>query len=675
MSSLEEFGEIPIVILPDDDELDEDGAPEEPPGYVDGGDDGDEPPDDSSRLGDDGDADAEDEDEYEGEYEGEGEDREGGPAPRAVLRRSLPRKLIYFVVGVGNAAAVIFLLVTGVNALHEGFLARYYPLPGELSRPHARVPDISDPRNCKSCHHEAGLSAGCLGCHEEIAAQLAAGSGFHPFILKGRTAECHVCHMEHRGRGHLLVNEGSWAGQDPREFRHGHTEFALRGRHSSLACDECHEKKRAAPITLSRFPDYPRERTFLGLQQECSFCHEDVHTGGLSKDCASCHGQDGFRPATGFDHSPHFALEGGHGRLPCRDCHLLPEVTHPGSREILPFDRVRGTRCGECHVSPHRAPFARDCESCHGDPSRAWAAGTDAMTPDLHAVTGFRLSAAHAAVACEKCHDPGLIYEERYPGPALAGSFRTENTCEGCHADAHRGQFTESHEHCVDCHEKTRFLPSAFGLAKHESVFPLTGSHRAVPCISCHANDEASGVRTFAETPRECKGCHRDPHGGQFRRELVAGDCTTCHEKTSDSFAISSFDHDARTDYPLVGAHSGARCGDCHLVGEIAGAPGSPTRVYRGTTAECSACHRDVHRGQLRRRGETICGGCHSSSFQWSETVFDHSTQSRFALDGAHEKVPCRGCHLPVQLADGEVIIQFKPLGTECGDCHEIVPR
>ena len=69
-----------------------------------------------------------------------------------------------------------------------------------------------------------------------------------------------------------------------------------------------------------------------------------------------------------------------------------------------------------------------------------------------------------------------------------------------------------------------------------------------------------------------------------------------------------------------------------------------------------------------------LCERCHTSTSTWEEVRFDHNTQSRFKLDGVHQKVPCEGCHFPVKLPDGAEIIQYKPLRMECKDCHEIVP-
>ena len=95
-------------------------------------------------------------------------------------------------------------------------------------------------------------------------------------------------------------------------------------------------------------------------------------------------------------------------------------------------------------------------------------------------------------------------------------------------------------------------------------------------------------------------------------------------------------------------------------------------RRYHGTPTDCGACHRDVHRGQL---GGAACGSCHTSFATWSEVRFDHQTQSRFKLEGVHARTACDRCHVPVTLSDGSTIVQYKPLGRECTDCHDMLRK
>jgi len=57
------------------------------------------------------------------------------------------------------------------------------------------------------------------------------------------------------------------------------------------------------------------------------------------------------------------------------------------------------------------------------------------------------------------------------------------------------------------------------------------------------------------------------------------------------------------------------------------------------------------------------------------KVVFDHQRDSRFALDANHAKLECSACHRPSPTADGRTAIRFKPLGTECADCHGVTGK
>ena len=56
----------------------------------------------------------------------------------------------------------------------------------------------------------------------------------------------------------------------------------------------------------------------------------------------------------------------------------------------------------------------------------------------------------------------------------------------------------------------------------------------------------------------------------------------------------------------------------------------------------------------------------------FDELTFDHQRHSRFALDARHRRVPCAGCHRTVQTEFGPAV-RYKPLGTECKDCHRAI--
>lgn len=569
------------------------------------------------------------------------------------------------------------LLVFGITSIAAvGWLVMATsPMPDALASPHARVAGLDSQASCGQCHANEGLAAGCLKCHSEIQTQLTEKKGYHHELLEGKDLTCGGCHKEHSGADWQLVSQKSWGAQTTRAFKHPHVEFGLEGKHSLLECEACHESERAPVVSLPGFTTTPRTRTFLGLSQACKSCHSDVHSGGLTPDCRECHGQDAFEPTVKFDHAKHFPLVGGHDGLACKGCHVIPDVAQKAAVEgrpfPFPFNEARGKTCVECHQKPHHAASIQQCEDCHGALAPHWQDAIAMVTPEQHEATGFRLLGAHQGVECARCHPRDLDFDSRYPNPSVPGYQRFEDTCQGCHRDVHKGQFQERHTQCLDCHDRHDFSPTKFGHAAHAARYPLDGGHAAVACTSCHQVTPETGVRAFAGTSHVCKDCHKYPHGEQFRAEIEKGDCTTCHSGGADTFHLLGFDHKGKTGYPLAGAHARAQCNACHVELPEGGAV---VRKYRGNPRECGECHKDVHRGQFVADGKNACSKCHASFSTWDETTFNHNTMSRFHLEGAHAVVACQRCHQTVTLPDGASLIQYKPLGVECKDCHEIVP-
>lgn len=637
-----------------------------------------------------------------------------------------------------------------------GLLAVYltlcHPSPGPLAVAHAQAVGGTSVATCKTCHAGAGLAQGCLGCHVEIAGQIEADRGYHAFLLQGKAITCAGCHPDHLGGTFPPVSALAWERGDPNLFNHPHVPFALSGAHNGLACDACH--RHSVPFALPEFPSQPRRSTYLGLTQDCVDCHEDVHAGVLARSCQSCHSQETFRPAVRFQHDDYYKLQGAHIRAACSDCH---RVTTRGNGHASPvadvndlrvaFHKVKGKACADCHQTPHRTSWSGDCTACHLAADETWTKGARGVQPEAHARTGFPLDEAHATVACEKCHVPGLLYDRRYPDPQAVGYTRHSKTCEGCHEDPHRGQFHGQYSgcadchtaarfkpaqfdvarhaetyplrgphavvpcakchpadpntgarrfasmprpceachadphgrqflarpaECTDCHEQERFLPARYDAAQHAALYPLTGAHAAVPCIRCHVLPPDTSIRRFVSTPRVCKLCHADDHAGQFEREMAEGDCTACHRADAATFSLQPYDHARHTGYSLAGAHQKADCGDCHRRQQphASGDPSRTVRVYRGTPTACAACHADVHRGQFKQNDQQDCQRCHGSTERWTASRFDHNRDARFKLEKIHLDLACSACHPTVSQPDGQGVVQYRPLGTRCEDCH-----
>ena len=88
---------------------------------------------------------------------------------------------------------------------------------------------------------------------------------------------------------------------------------------------------------------------------------------------------------------------------------------------------------------------------------------------------------------------------------------------------------------------------------------------------------------------------------------------------------------------------------------------------------ECSDCHRRVESSKVNclLAKEDLCEFCHKVD-GWKAVDFDHNT-TKFALDGRHKSVECKGCHKP--LAEGSAEYEFAGVKTACEDCHQDIHR
>lgn len=477
-------------------------------------------------------------------------------------------------------------------------------MPGELALDHA---DIE--AECDRCHDQGDKPRQrqlCLDCHDDVAADVAAKNGFHG--RKAATAQCNACHSEHKGRNADIV------GLAPEAFDHKSTDFPLTGTHAAAPCAGCHKAGtpyREAPrrcVDCHRSDDvhdgklgadcaachgavrfgtarfdhattsFPlrdahakvgcfachRDKSFKGAPGSCVGCHasDDVHSGSRGQDCEDCHGAVDWK-RTRFDHTraSDFALLGRHARISCDSCHRSGDLKAPLSRE-----------CIGCHASAdgHSGRFGTACADCHGQDR--WQ--IEAFDHEKRAK--FALRGAHAKLACHACHT-GVLERQQ-----------VSKDCAGCHAvdDVHKGSMGRD---CQSCHTESSWRDGV--KFDHDlSKFPLVGLHVGVPCEECHAS------RAFRDAPDECVACHRpkDVHKGQ-----LGDDCASCHNPNGWDFW--KFDHGAKTDFALTGAHDRLGCRDCHR---------EPAHDLK-LSSECVSCHRadDVHDGQFGRN----CARCHSS--------------------------------------------------------------
>ncbi len=537
--------------------------------------------------------------------------------------------LIAAAVAIFGALAAAAMLLRGTAALRWMRDPRNVVKPGALAPLHEAVEELADCDECHSLDTQIP-NAKCYSCHGVIQQRRRKRKGYHGKILRGMCLDCHADH-----KAELVVF-------DQRTFNHELALFALRGRHTELPCEKCHEKPTGVAAQPTRLQ-------YIGIRHDaCTDCHEDPHTGtlqGEGRACTSCHDESGWSGLDlrfAHDRDATFRLEGEHVGVACTECHVPPE----GSMRLADAALAStGTACADCHADPHAGQFpGTSCETCHtprgfkGEEVRFRHASHEA----------FRLDGAHAQVACDDCH--------RIDAATGARRFRDVGTaCASCHEDPHGGQFTDTT--CASCHQARGFRDEAL-LFDHRALaaFPLGGKHVTVPCAKCHTPPAAGPIdapATFRGRSRDCAACHEDPHGGQFAQTT----CASCHRDTGFGGNELAFRHADLERFPLTGAHAAVACADCHTPA----ASGTPQRFRdRGTT--CDSCHEDPHTGSS---GGKECARCHTTAgWKGTNLTFDHGRDAAFALDVTHAGAPCAACHEPPR---------FAPLPTDCATCHDAV--
>jgi len=392
---------------------------------------------------------------------------------------------------------------------------------------------------CVDCHKKGAeykdAPRTCIGCHKRDDD----GAKGHKGLFGERCDSCH--------------GAKAWK---PSTFNHDtDTRYALRGKHRSTKCADCH--------TGHLYKDK--------VGTTCIDCHKKDddgakgHKGSLGRDCAACHTETGWKEKAKFDHDKtKFPLLGKHIDTKCDACHKSTNYKE------APKD------CIGCHKKDdkHEATLGTKCESCHVE--RDWKTTTTRFDHDK---TKFKLRNAHAAktVPCKACHIDLKHYRN------------TPTDCYACHKkdDKHEGQQGTK---CESCHGDRDWKVGDFDHRK--TRFALLGKHIAVKCADCHVTPR------YKDAPRDCWSCHKkdDKHKLKFG---VA--CESCHN--ARAWGLWDYDHARRAKYTLDGAHAKLACETCHKQP----APAGKAAAEVGNT--CIACHRrdDTHDGAFG----PVCEQCH----------------------------------------------------------------
>jgi hypothetical protein len=548
-----------------------------------------------------------------------------------------------------------------------------------LDRSHAPV-------ECETCHKAeyrvpqpgelapggrsrwTGLDPACATCHEDV----------HRGALGARCVSCHDA-------GRWTVTPG---------FDHDTTAYPLTGRHSEVACDQCHLAARLRPERDARGHPIPVYRPVP--HQTCASCHRDVHEGRLGAECAACHTTRAFSEVTGagFDHGrTRYPLRGKHASVRCASCHL----TFATEAERKPPSAT----CTACHADPHAgratiAGQAADCAACHVE--RGFTPSTFSL--EQHQASSYPLEGRHATARCSGCHP-----KDRSPaGRAAWGDARVvmrprSSACMDCHADEHGGQLRgrPGGGECATCHDLKGWKPSTFDSPAHAALrLALDGRHAAIECRACHGAQRA-GLRPIPRRPDvgkagflfgvpevECVACHLDPHGGRFEpggaRPADRG-CLTCHDARAFSPSRVDVERHDRFRFELTGAHRATPCVACH--GELAwvAGPRKPSSLIAGggrfpalrfeAGLACADCHDNAHGSQFDGRPDRrTCDVCHGDDAFVPASRFDHDRDAALPLEGAHRPLACTACHRKDPVAGGTAGTVFRPLSPKCESCH-----
>lgn len=290
--------------------------------------------------------------------------------------------------------------------------------------------------------------------------------------------------------------------------------------------------------------------------------------------------------------------------------------------EPVPAAAPHGTdaACFHCHEDAHQGSVGTRCQDCHT--SESWRPST--FTAARHASTKFPLTGKHEGADCAVCH----------PNAKLVGQ---PLECAGCHLDRHRGRLGDR---CTDCHTTTGFRPVPDFDHAGRTGFALTAPHGdGVACSDCHQGARGRALLVTAEPG--CGTCHAPSHGD-------FGACDACHGGDA-TWTEAAFDHRS-TSFPLERRHAAQRCASCHPTGTVAAR----------TRSDCSACHADIHGGQLSQ----VCEDCHRPD-RWRLVRFDHDA-SWMPLRGAHFVTACASCHANQR---------WLGLPRECFGCHSADAR
>lgn len=393
--------------------------------------------------------------------------------------------------------------------------------------------------------------------------------------------------------------------------------------------------------------DMSQSHRELGEDARCDRCHSDAEgrQPTTREKCLKCHPEIATR----------FTARRGLHAFPLASATSSAAAGAKGCPDRTNKEHDFRQRCGACHRE-HGGPRLATWEALEG------CAQAEQFRARHGEVAGYPLRGRHAKTACLGCHVATANRRQTFLGASTA--------CAACHNQQKpHGAMRPLLLRCERCHDESSWKqrPAPSFDHQRDTQFALTGEHSVLPCTSrCHKdwNRRDNRVPQFwlGESRRgDCVPCHEQKakhHGGSFGQTP----CRTCHSPES-GWAELPFDHEAKTDLPLMGPHK-LPCVDCHKA-----------TAQRPPSSECATCHgsRKVH-GQRFSKFDG-CAVCHSGA-SWSEVSFNHAQHTRFPLaedHGVADLKECRKCHLgrgPAEFGDLSRLVGSKS-SIDCKGCHQ----
>jgi hypothetical protein len=184
----------------------------------------------------------------------------------------------------------------------------------------------------------------CIACHADPH-----GDRFEAGRAGAREQGCRGCHGFDAFRpSTLLANDHAGLG------------FSLEGAHGTVTCDRCHKEIRPPGSNPQPKPSLlpirdPANPLLFPADRSCEACHRSKNPHGdqfaRRRDngaCGSCHDEQAFRPALGFNHDrdTRFPLLRSHGNVACQKCH--EGKPGPSGQLVVTYSPTTFD-CKECH--------------------------------------------------------------------------------------------------------------------------------------------------------------------------------------------------------------------------------------------------------------------------------------------------------------------------------------